>query len=62
VGHVEGSTTVYGRDEIRQTTLDGDVEVTPIESDDQRPAPFEVSSAAVVRRDYFDFGWTTGGT
>jgi hypothetical protein len=47
-GHVEGSTTVVIGDELTQVALDGSVEHSTIDEDDERLEPFHTSSAAVV--------------
>lgn len=46
-GHVEGSTTTYSGNRAWKQVLGGDVE-TYILDEDERPAPFAASSAAVV--------------
>lgn len=47
-GHLEGSTTVMIGDEVTQVALDGSVERSTIDEDDERLEPFHTSSAAVV--------------
>lgn len=46
-GHVEGSTTTYSGNQAWEQILGGDVQTYVID-DDERPAPFAASSAAVV--------------
>lgn len=47
-GHVEGSTTVIIGDESTQVALDGSVEYSTIDGDDERLEPFHTASTAVV--------------